>query len=61
MNNTIYTLNIFNKNIYKIEKTIREHFNIKFIAYDQNELKISFINELSEQEEVKLFEILEIN
>jgi hypothetical protein len=61
MNNTIYTLNIFNKNIYKIEKTIREYFNIKFIAYDQNELKISFINELSEQEEVKLFEILEIN
>lgn len=59
MNNIVYTLNIYNKNISNIEKTIKKYFDVKFIAYDQHELKVSFINELSDKEEIKLFEILE--
>ena len=56
---TMYTLYIYNKNIDDIEKQIKENFNVKFLAYDQYELKISFVNELSDNEEEKLFDILE--
>lgn len=58
-NDILYTLHIYNKNIDYIEKQIKENFNVKFLAYDQYELKISFANELSENEEEKLFDILE--
>lgn len=55
----MYTLNIVNRNISLIEQLIRDNFKVKFIAYDQYELKVSFINELSDNEENTLFEILE--
>jgi hypothetical protein len=55
----MYTLYIYNKNINNIEMQIKKHFNVKFLAYDQYELKISFNNELSDNEENHLFAILE--
>ena len=42
-------------NIEDIEKFIRETFDVKFLAYDQYELKVVFINTLSECEENMLF------
>lgn len=42
-------------NIEEIEKFIRETFNVKFLAYDQYELKVIFNNILSEYEENMLF------
>ena len=56
---TMYTLYIYHKNINDIENQIRTNFNVKFLAYDQYELKVSFIYELSEEEETKLFDILQ--
>lgn len=55
----MYTLDIFNKNGQLIESKIKETLNVKFIAYDQYELKVSFINELSDEEEGILFKILQ--
>jgi hypothetical protein len=56
----MYTLDILHKeNIETIEKYIRDNFNVKFLAYDQYELKVSFSKELSDKEEQKLFDILE--
>jgi hypothetical protein len=55
----MYTIDVFNKNIQNIESKIKELFNVKFIAYDQYELKVSFFSELSDKEEMKLFEIFE--
>jgi F0F1-type ATP synthase delta subunit len=55
----MYTLHIYNKNIDDIEKHIKKNFNIKFLAHDQYELKVYFTKELSDNEENKLFYILE--
>lgn len=58
----MYTLSVYDKNIDKIEKIeqkIKYTFDVKFIAYDQYELKVSFITELTEQEEEILFGILD--
>lgn len=58
----MYTLSVYDKNIDKIEKIeqkIKYTFDVKFIAYDQYELKVSFITELTEQEEQILFGILD--
>ena len=55
----MYTLNVYHKNIEKLETQIRANFDIKFLAYDQYELKVSFVNELSDEQEEQLFEILE--
>jgi hypothetical protein len=55
----MYTLHIYNKNIQDIEIQIKKHFNVKFLAYDQYELKIYFNSELSDNEEKHLFAILE--
>lgn len=58
----MYTLSIYNKNIDKIEKLeekIKYTFDVKFIAYDQYELKVSFLTELTEEEEQLLFSILD--
>jgi hypothetical protein len=57
----MYTLSIYNKDIIKIESRIKEWFNVKFIAFDQYDLKVSFTNELTDEEEIRLFKILEIN
>jgi hypothetical protein len=57
----MYTLSVYNKSIHtieKIEEKIKYTFDVKFIAYDQYELKVSFINELTEEEEQQLFDIL---
>jgi hypothetical protein len=52
----VYIIDILNlDNIEKIEKYIRETFNVKFVAYDQFKLKIIFCNILSEYEENMLF------
>lgn len=56
--NTVYTLYIYNKNITYIEEQLKQFFNIKFLAFDQYELKISFTNELSDSEENKLLELI---
>lgn len=58
-NDIMYTLDILNKNVDYIENTIKKNFNVKFLAYDQYELKVSFFHELSDEEENKLFEILQ--
>lgn len=58
--NVIYTLNICDKNVDNIEKTLKDTFNVKFLAYDQYELKVLFVNELSDEEEMKLFEICDL-
>lgn len=51
-----YIIDILNiNNIEEIEKFIRETFNVKFLAYDQYELKVIFNNILSEYEENMLF------
>lgn len=55
----LYTLNIYEKNLEKIEMMIRSLYRIKFIGYDQYELKVSFEDKLSEEDEYKLFEILD--
>jgi hypothetical protein len=55
----MYTLDVYKKNIYNIEKNIKENFNVKFLAYDQYELKVYFMNELSDKEEELLFQLLE--
>jgi len=55
----MYTLCIYNKNIHDIETQIKRHFNVKFLAYDQYELKISFNDELSDNDEGYLFAILQ--
>jgi hypothetical protein len=55
----MYTLDVYKKNISSIEQNIKDNFNVKFLAYDQYELKVSFINELSDKEEELLFQILE--
>jgi hypothetical protein len=57
----MYTLSVYNKDINKIESAIKEMFNVKFIAFDQYELKVSFTSELTDKEEIRLFNILEIN
>lgn len=57
----MYTLSINNKDIdkiHKIEAKIKYTFDVKFIAYDQYELKVSFVNELTDEEEQQLFNIL---
>ena len=52
----VYIIDILNiENIEKIEEFIRGKFNVKFLAYDQYELKVVFINELTEYEENILF------
>jgi hypothetical protein len=58
----MYTLSVYNKSIDKIEQIenkIKYTFDVKFIAYDQYELKVSFITELTEEEEQILFGILD--
>jgi hypothetical protein len=55
----MYTLYIHNKNMHDIEIQIKKQFNVKFLAFDQYELKISFNGELSDNEEESLFAILE--
>lgn len=58
----MYTLNINYKNIdniANIEKQIKDSFEVKFLGYDQYELKVSFVKELSDKEEKLLFNILE--
>lgn len=55
----MYTLDVYKKDVNEIEKKIKDNFKVKFLAYDQYELKVSFVNELNEEEESKLFEILE--
>lgn len=55
----MYTLDVYKKDVNKIEKKIKDNFKVKFLAYDQYELKVSFMNELSDEEESTLFEILE--
>jgi hypothetical protein len=57
----MYTLSVNNKDIdtiQKIETKIKYTFDVKFIAYDQYELKVSFVNELTDEEEGQLFNIL---
>lgn len=55
----MYTLDVYKKEVGKIEKKIKDNFDVKFLAYDQYELKVSFVKELTDEEETKLFEILE--
>ena len=58
--NIIYTFHVNNLHdkIKTIEQTIKQLFNIEFIAYDQTEIKISFSKELSDDEEMTLLNIM---
>lgn len=58
--NIIYTLHVNNllEKISSIEEALKQNFNICFIAYDQNELKIAFNRELSDDEETQLMNIV---
>jgi hypothetical protein len=60
MSNTNYTMNITNllDKIQLIESELRSQFKVKFIAYDQFELKITFDEELSDEMEQKLIDIV---
>lgn len=54
---TVYVSNLFEK-IKDIESKLYTHFNIKFIAYDQTELKITFNEELTDDKEMLLMSII---
>lgn len=57
----MYTVPLRDKHIHKIEhiiKVIKDNFQVTFVGYDQNELKILFLNSLSDIDEMTLLRII---